>query len=50
MADVNGKLDLGVKKTWGRKAYETLSDMTLRGIMLPTDENYLKILIEKNRL
>jgi len=32
---------------WWRKAHEQLSGMKARGIMLPTDEQYLAILRQK---
>jgi hypothetical protein len=41
MADMAEKTGTADAREWWRKAYEQLSGMKQRGIMLPTDEPYL---------
>ena len=47
MADMAEKSGTGDALEWWRKAYDTLSAMKQRGIMLPTDEQYLVQLRQK---
>jgi tetratricopeptide (TPR) repeat protein len=47
MAEMAEKSGTGDALEWWRKAYEQLSRMKERGIMLPTDEQYLGQLREK---
>jgi len=47
MADMAEKSGPGDARGWWRQAYEKLLDMQARGIMLPTDEQYLTVLREK---
>jgi hypothetical protein len=47
LADVAEKSGTGDALEWWRKAYDTLSAMKQRGIMLPTDEQYLEQLKNK---
>jgi len=47
MADLAEKSGTGEALAWWRKAYEQLSGMKARGIMLPTDEQYLADLRQK---
>jgi len=44
LADLTEKTGSGDAKLWWRKAYDTLSGVKSRGIMLPTDEQYLAAL------
>ena len=47
MADISEKTGTGEALDWWRKAYEQLSGMKARGIMLPIDEQFLTILRQK---
>jgi tetratricopeptide (TPR) repeat protein len=47
LADLAGKNGTDDAGDWWRKAYEQLSSMKARGIMLPTDERFLATLREK---
>ncbi len=47
MADIAEKAGQGDAQVWWRKAYEQLAGMKQRGVMLPTDEQYLGVLREK---
>lgn len=47
MADISEKTGTGAALQWWRKAYDRLSGMKQRGIMLPTDEQYLRTLRQK---
>jgi hypothetical protein len=47
MADMAEKSGDGDAQRWWKQAYETLSAMQQRGIMLPTDEPYLEALRSK---
>ena len=47
MAHMAEKSGNGDAQQWWRRAYETLSAMKQRGIMLPTDEQYLEALRSK---
>ena len=38
---------MGNARAWWRKAYDTLNSMKQRGIMLPTDAQYLEALRRK---
>ena len=47
MADISEKSGAGGATAWWRKAYDQLHGMQQRGIMLPTDEQYLATLKQK---
>jgi hypothetical protein len=47
MADIAEKNATGEALDWWRKAYEQLSGMKQRGVMRPTDEQYLTVLQQK---
>jgi hypothetical protein len=47
MADMAEKTGQGDARDWWRKAYEQLHGMKQRGIMPPTDEQYLAVLRQK---
>ena len=49
MADIGEQSGQGDAAAWWRKAYDTLASMKQRGIMLPTDAQYLETLREKAR-
>jgi hypothetical protein len=50
MAEMAEKSGTGEAPQWWRKAYDQLAGMKQRGIMLPTDEQYLPMLRQKAAL
>ncbi len=47
IAAITEKSGHGDARAWYRRAYDTLNGMKQRGIMLPTDEQYLEVLRQK---